>query len=148
MWWAYLLCAFGGGVAALAALAIAITTTSRRNGLMSITFGGDSPKQYDDLELLEHEVRPGGVYVRYRNNGRETSGSVSFRVKVYEPGDRLIAEVMVFTDEPVAPGGVGENILPAYELERSWVQDPANRIHVMLLHGWLPEGPAGHALVA
>lgn len=137
MWWAYLLCAFMGGVVALAALAIALVVSSRGTGLMSISFGGDAPKECDHVRLVDSEIRPGGVYVRYENFGDQPLGSVGFLVKLYESGDRLIAEETAFTNEVVAAGSTAESILETHRLEPAWLHAPGARVDVKLQHGWL-----------
>ena len=62
--WLYLLFAFLGGVLAvaalLAALLAALGLVHRSHGLMSVSFGGEAPTFYKDMELLEYEVRSGG----------------------------------------------------------------------------------------
>ncbi len=138
MWWAYLLSAFIGGVVALAAMVLALALVSKTSGAMSIHFGDDRRPYYKDMELLESDVRPGGIYVRYKNTGDKHAEGACFHVKVFDNNGQLIAESdELVTDAEILPGQVHEKVLASRELERDWVHNPAHRIDVEFRYGFV-----------
>lgn len=74
MWWAYLLFAFIGGVFALIAAILALALASRSGNMMSIHFGDSGFQVYKELELLDSDVRSGGIYVKFKNAGERRLG--------------------------------------------------------------------------
>ena len=137
MWWAYLLSAFLGGIVAIATLIIALAVASKRGNIMSIHFGGDRITLYKDMELIESAVRPGSIYVKYKNTGTQLATTACFRVKVFDKDGDLIAESEEAVYEETAPGQIQENVITSHQLEHGWLHDPDNKINVAFRYGYV-----------
>jgi len=137
MWWTYLLSAFIGGVVAIATLVVALAIVSKGGGTTGIHFGGERITLYKEMDLIESAVRPGGIYVKYKNTGDKHTTTACFRIRVFDKDGDLIAEAEEATYNEVAPGQVEENIIASHTLEHGWIHDPDNKIDVVFRYGYL-----------
>ena len=137
MWLTYLLSAFVGGVVAIAALIVALAIASKTGSGMSIHFGGKGTQFYKQMELIESAVRPGGVYVKYKNTGGEHATTACFRIRVFDGDGRLIAESEEAAYNEIGPGEIRDNVIASHQLEHDWVHNPNNRIDVVFRYGYL-----------
>ena len=105
--------------------------------MMSIHFGGQGITFYKDMELIESAVRPGGIYVKYKNTGDKHATTACFRVRVFNKDGKLIAESEEAAYNEITPGEIQENVIASHELEDDWVHNPDNKIDVVFRYGYL-----------
>ncbi len=132
MWWAYLLSAFFGGIVAIVAAIIALTIAAKSGNLVSIHFGNAGCTFYKDLELLDSDVRYGGIYVKYKNTGDKTTTAACFRVKLYDEEGRLFAESEDTVFDEIAPDEIQEHMIKFQALDAAVLHDPKNRVEIQL----------------
>ena len=90
------------------------------------------------MELLEYEIRSGGVWVRYRNTGDQETTTACFRIKIYDNGDRLIDEREEAVYETAEPGSTKENIIKLYDVRAGEPVDLSDkRVGVEFRYGYL-----------
>jgi hypothetical protein len=131
------LCGFlGGVVAVLGAVAIFMR---QLKGSDSVTFSrGSKTEFYTDVEVLEHALRPQGVYVRFRNSGSKPIEMAHFKVRGFKDG-KLWAEFEEGAYSETQPGQEQEAILKLRDY-----RDPNNifdlsdcRVEVKFLYGYV-----------
>ena len=98
-----------GGFVALA-LACVILAILAKNGVFISTSDGDI-ETYEEMELLQYEIREGGVWVRYKNIGDKVASAAIFKIKVYDKDKNLIDEFEEAVYEESSPGETKENIV-------------------------------------
>ncbi len=66
-------------------------------------------------KLLDHELRPRGLYVRYQNDSNTPFVEMGFKIRVFENGE-LEDEFSEHHEEMVLPGEIAEGILDGERL--------------------------------
>ncbi|MCM2374472.1 hypothetical protein [Aporhodopirellula aestuarii] len=121
----------------VAAVLIAIAILTRGNqSRYSLNYGGDAVSTiYRDLQLLECEPRGERLYVRYVNNGARMVSTVTFRIKVSDAANRLIADLEESIYDTTQPGETNENLIESERLAEVLTQVG---IHVTakIVHGY------------
>ena len=76
-----------GAVAVILLLAIYFAVTLRSGAADFIGFSVEASKKYTEIEILDHEIRDGGIWVRYRNTGGKLASDPFFKLRRFRDGN-------------------------------------------------------------
>jgi hypothetical protein len=108
-----LLPAFFGFLGGVIAFGVALVLFYRRvlgRGDCVTISRGPGPEIYKDLDVLEHDPRPQGLYVRFRNRGVKPIEMAHFKIRAYK-ASKLWAEFQESLYVETQPGQEGEGVL-------------------------------------
>lgn len=75
-----------GAVTVILLLAIYFAVTLRSGAADFIGFSVEATKKYTEIDILDHEIRDGGIWVRYRNTGGKLASDPLFKLRRFKDG--------------------------------------------------------------
>lgn len=75
-----------GGLLVLVVLQLLIAIPLRNGTADFISFSVSAGKVYRDIEVVDQELREGGIWVRYRNRGGQLAEMPQFQLKQFRDG--------------------------------------------------------------
>jgi len=135
-----IVCGFFGGVIAVIAGVFYFYRSLPGSGYVQFSRTDHAPELYKDVEILHHESRPQGLYVRFRNIGAKAIEMASFRVRGYKEG-KLWADFEEAVYSETGPGEEQEGILKLIDYRTGETHDLADcQIEVTFRYGY-PASP-------
>lgn len=131
-----IVCGFIGGVIAVVAGVFYFYRSLPGSGYVQFSRADHAPEFYKDVEILQHDSRPQGLYVRFRNIGAKAIEMASFRVRGYKDG-KLWAEFEEAVYSETGPGEEQEGILKLMDYRTGKAHDLADcRVEVNFRYGY------------